>query len=74
MPSPWIGDYAPICFMPTVGKKRFLENDRKSWFAHKAEKMEANYHKVYLADFGTTLEITPSSRAAIMRAQSLKKA
>ena len=67
-PSPWIGDYAPICFMPTVGKKRFLENDRKSWFAHKAEKMEANYYKVYLADFDTTLEITPSSRAAIMRA------
>lgn len=67
MPSPWIGDYTPIGFMATIGKKTFLEKDRASWFSHKAEIIQPNYYKVYLADYDTSFEMTPSNRCAIMR-------
>ncbi len=66
-PSPWIGDYGPLCFMPTVGEKKSLEKDRQSWISHKAETIKPHYYSVYLADYDTTLELTPTSRGAHMR-------
>ncbi|MEO8569634.1 MAG: hypothetical protein ABI419_10865 [Ginsengibacter sp.] len=36
-PSPWMNDYGVFSIMPVTGKMAFRENDRASWFSHKAE-------------------------------------
>ena len=53
--------------MPVTGDVRFGENDRMSWFSHKAETATPYYYKVYLADHDVTVELTPTSRAAAFR-------
>lgn len=37
-PSPWMNDYGQFSIMPMTGKPVFDENERASWFSHKAEK------------------------------------
>ena len=49
-PSPWINDYGQFSLMPIVGKPVFDEEQRASWFSHKAEKATPYYYSVYLAD------------------------
>lgn len=66
-PSPWMNDYGQFSIFPVTGKPVFNENDRASWFSHKAEVAKPNYYSVYLADYDVTTEITPTSRAAIFR-------
>jgi predicted alpha-1,2-mannosidase len=66
-PSPWINDYGQFSIMPITGKPVFDENERASWFSHKAEIAKPFYYKVYLADFDVTTEITPTERAAMFR-------
>ena len=66
-PSPWINDYGQFSLMPTVGEPVFDENERASWFSHKAEVATPYYYKVYLADYDVTAEVAPTERAAILR-------
>jgi predicted alpha-1,2-mannosidase len=66
-PSPWVGDYGEMSLLPTVGEKKFLEKDRRSWFSHKAEVAEPGYYKVYLADHDVTAELAPTERGCVMR-------
>jgi predicted alpha-1,2-mannosidase len=66
-PSPWINDYAAFSFMPITGKIKINENERASWFSHKAEVVKPYYYSVYLADYDVTAEVTPTERAAIFR-------
>ncbi len=66
-PSPWMNDYGYFSIMPVTGKMRFSEQDRASWFSHKAETAQPHYYKVYLADADVTTEITPTERAARFR-------
>lgn len=66
-PSPWINDYAAFSLMATTGREVFRENERASWFSHKAEIARPYYYSVYLADYDVTAEVTPSERAAIFR-------
>lgn len=66
-PSPWINDYGQFAIMPVTGPVRFGENDRMSWYSHKAETATPYYYKVYLADHDVTVELTPTSRAAAFR-------
>ena len=66
-PSPWINDYGQFVIMATTGTPKFDENERASWFSHKAETATPYYYKVYLADWDVTAEITPTERAAMMR-------
>lgn len=66
-PSPWINDYGQFSIMPVTGKAVFDENERASWFSHKAETAKPYYYKVYLADFDVVTEITPTERAAMFR-------
>ncbi len=66
-PSPWINDYAAFSFMPVTGKLKFNEDERASWFSHKAEVARPHYYSVYLADYDVTAEVTPTERAAIFR-------
>lgn len=66
-PSPWMNDYGAFAIMPITGKVRFKEEERASWFSHKAEIAKPYYYKVYLADADVTTEIAPSERAASFR-------
>ena len=65
-PSPWINDYGQFSLMPVVGKPVFDEEQRASWFSHKAEKATPYYYSVYLADYDVTAELCPTERAALM--------
>ena len=66
-PSPWINDYGAFALMPVTGQLKIKEEERASWFSHKAEIVKPNYYKVYLADYDTSVEITPTNRAAQFR-------
>ncbi len=66
-PSPWINDYAAFSLMAVTGKLEFQEEKRASWFSHKAETVLPHYYSVYLADFDTKVEITPTARAAAFK-------
>ncbi len=66
-PSPWINDYAAFSLMPLTGRLKTDENERASWFSHKAEVVKPYYYSVYLADYDVTAEVTPTERAAIFR-------
>jgi predicted alpha-1,2-mannosidase len=63
-PSPWINDYAAFSFMPVVGELKVDQEKRASWFSHMAETARPYYYSVYLADYDTLVEITPTERAA----------
>jgi predicted alpha-1,2-mannosidase len=66
-PSPWINDYGAFSIFATTEKLVFDENQRESWYSHKAEVAQAHYYKAYLSDYNTTVEITPTERAARFR-------
>ena len=66
-PSPWINDYGQFAIMPVTGKVVFDEDERASWFSHKAETARPYYYKVYLADHDVVAEVTPTERAAAIR-------
>ena len=66
-PSPWINDYGQFAIMPVTGKVIFNEDDRASWFSHKAEVATPYYYRTYLADWDVVAEIAPTDRASIMR-------
>ncbi len=66
-PSPWINDYGQFSIMPVTGKPVFNEDQRASWFSHKAEIAKPHYYKAYLADYDVVTEITPTERAAMFR-------
>lgn len=66
-PSPWMNDYGQFSLMPVSGKSVFDQDERASWYSHKAEVSKPYYYKVYLADHDVTAEVTPTERAAIFR-------
>lgn len=66
-PSPWMNDYGQFSIMPTTDKPLFDEDERASWFSHKAEVAAPHYYRVYLADHDVVTEITPTERAAMFR-------
>ncbi|WP_210520092.1 GH92 family glycosyl hydrolase [Hymenobacter terricola] len=66
-PSPWMNDYGQFALMPITGRLRFEEDERASWFSHKAEEARPYYYRVYLADHDVTTEIAPTERAARFR-------
>ncbi|MET4082233.1 putative alpha-1,2-mannosidase [Pedobacter sp. UYP30] len=66
-PSPWMNDYGAFSLMPVVGKLKVTDDERASWFSHKAEVSKPYYYSVYLADYDVTTEITPTERAAQFR-------
>jgi len=66
-PSPWMNDYGQFSIMPVTKLLKFTEDERASWFSHKAEVSKPYYYSVYLADADVTAEITPTERAAQFR-------
>jgi predicted alpha-1,2-mannosidase len=63
-PSPWINDYGAFSLMAVTDKLVIDENERASWFSHKAETARPYYYSVYLADYDVVAEIAPTERAA----------
>ena len=63
-PSPWLNDYAAFSLMAVTGDLKFQEEERQSWFSHKAEQSGPHHYQVYLADYDVTAEVTPTERAA----------
>lgn len=63
-PSPWMNDYGVFSIMPVTGKPAFDENERASWFSHKAETVTPYYYSVYLADYDVKAELSATERAA----------
>lgn len=63
-PSPWINDYAAFSLMAVTGDLKFKEDERASWFSHKAETVKPYHYKVYLADYDVIAEVAPTERAA----------
>jgi predicted alpha-1,2-mannosidase len=63
-PSPWINDYAAFSLMAVTGDLKFQEDERESWFSHKAETVKPYHYAVYLADYDVTAEVTPTERAS----------
>lgn len=53
--------------MAVTGNLKIKEDERASWFSHKAEIAKPHYYSVYLADYDVTAEVTPTERAAIFR-------
>lgn len=66
-PSPWINDYGQFSIMPITGKAVFNQDERASWFSHKAEIVKPYYYSVYLADYDITTEFAPTERAVMFR-------
>ncbi|MDX9924774.1 MAG: hypothetical protein RBS48_08415, partial [Ignavibacteriaceae bacterium] len=62
-PSPWINDYGAFSIMPVTGELKYKQEERESWFSHKRETAKPYYYQVYLADYDTWLEMTPTERA-----------
>jgi len=63
-PSPWLNDYAAFSMMAVTGDLKFKEDNRASWFSHKAETVRPYHYKVYLADYDSTVEVAPTERSA----------
>ncbi|MEO1451392.1 MAG: GH92 family glycosyl hydrolase, partial [Bacteroidota bacterium] len=66
-PSPWINDYAAFSLMAVTGALKYKEEERQSWFSHKAEEVHPHYYKTYLADYDVIAEVSPTERAAHFR-------
>lgn len=66
-PSPWMNDYAAFGLFAETGPLKVKEDERASWYSHKAEEARAYGYKVYLADYDVTAEVTPTNRAASFR-------
>lgn len=66
-PSPWINDYASFSLMAVTGDLKYNEEERASWFSHKAEEAKPYHYETYLADYDITAEITPTERASIFK-------
>ena len=65
-PSPWMNDYGQFSIMPS-SKPVFDQNERASWFSHKAETATPYYYGVYLADHDVYTELAPTERAVMFR-------
>ncbi|PRY96435.1 GH92 family glycosyl hydrolase [Marinilabilia salmonicolor] len=66
-PSPWMNDYGNFSLMPVTGELKINEEERASWFSHKAETANPHYYSVYLAEYDVTTELTVTERAARFR-------
>ncbi len=66
-PSPWMGDYAAFALFAETGPLKIKEDERATFYSHKAEEARPYSYKVYLADYDVTAEVAPTNRAAQFR-------
>lgn len=66
-PSPWIGDYGHMAFMPQTGALKLHPGSRSSSFRREDMVIRPDYFKVELLRYEATFELTPTARCASMR-------
>jgi predicted alpha-1,2-mannosidase len=66
-PSPWIGDYGHFTVMPMTGSWSVDARSRASVFDRDETIVQPHYFKTVLGRYHTTVELTPTTRCAIMR-------
>ena len=66
-PSPWINDYGQFSIMPVTTGAVYKEEDRASWFSHKAETATPYYYSVYLAEHDVFVEVRNADGVVIQR-------
>jgi predicted alpha-1,2-mannosidase len=66
-PSPWMNDYGQFSIMPMTREATLDQDQRGSWFSHKAEIAKPYYYRVYLSDHDVVTELTPTDRACLFR-------
>src|SRR3546814_17227843 len=62
-----MNDYAAFALMAETGPVKIKQQERGSWFSHKAEVARPYSYKVYLADYDVTAEVAPTTRAVQFR-------
>jgi len=65
-PSPWMNDYGEFSIMP-VTSLVYDQDERASWFSHKAEIATPYSYEVYLADHDTYVELAPTQHSCAFR-------
>lgn len=66
-PSPWIGDYGHFQLLPQTGTDSVDAYMRGTSFIPEQTTIMPHYFKVELLRYRTTMELTPTSRAASLR-------
>lgn len=66
-PSPWIGDYGHMTFMPQTGRLQLSAHDRSSSIRPQEMTVRPNYFSARLLRYQAQLELTPTARCARMR-------
>lgn len=66
-PSPWVGDYGQVLFMPQSGELSI--DPAKQWSSILPEEtaIKPDYYRTTLLRCGTKLELTPTERGAALR-------
>lgn len=66
-PSPWIGDYGALIFMPQAGKPETSSERRWSGYRPEEAELHPHYLKVGFLRSGAEFELAPTERGAAMR-------
>ncbi|MCG7409146.1 GH92 family glycosyl hydrolase [Paenibacillus sp. ACRRX] len=66
-PSPWIGDYGHMTFMPQTGPLKVWAPERSSSFRKQDMIVRPDYFKVRLLRYQTTMELAPTERCSSIR-------
>jgi putative alpha-1,2-mannosidase len=60
-------DYGSVSLMPVVGELKVLPEARASRFSHRSEIMSPAFYSVFLEDYHTTVELTGTTLAGMLR-------
>src|SRR5687768_13317943 len=63
-PSPWMGDYGAVVFLPMTGPLRTTPERRSS--SYRAKSLRPDRLDLRLLGYDTNLKLTPSDRGAVM--------
>lgn len=66
-PSPWIGDYGRVTFMPSVGEVAADPAVRASAFSRRRERARPYAYDVDLERYDTRVEVTATERCGVLR-------
>lgn len=66
-PSPWIGDYSPLIFMPQRGQ--FFQNPsaRRSFFRQDKTVLRPDRLRMYFERYRAEMEVVPTQRGGVIR-------
>jgi len=62
-----VGDWGPMCIMPSIGTVKVNAEERGSKFRHETEIAKPHYYKVDLDNFGIKAEFTAAAKTAFFQ-------